>query len=303
MTRESALRDLTKPELDTRLKAARTLAGSARPEDAAALQQALAKEKVAWVRTALRQAILRVSAGEKASGMSDHEFGQLVSEEAFDHIRTVAVSAVTKQIVHEISPVLGLIRLHAKDEIEGYEGSQTRTHVDRLGDWLQALDRLSRAAVPPVFEELDLSATIRGIVEAETTGHSAKVELAGPSPQLIVGDPALIELALANGLRNAIEAVEASHSASDELPPIVINWGDTDQEVWVAVLDKGPGPPLAVDRAFDIGSTNKPDHLGMGLATARQAVESLSGVATLALRSEEGGARFELRWPRPATAE
>jgi len=159
---------------------------------------------------------------------------------------------------------------------------------------------LSQAAVAPILQEFDLSGLARGIVDIEMTGHRARVELAGSTPLLVIGDSTLVELTLANGIRNAIEAVEQLHTKLDDIPPVVINWGETDRDVWVAVLDKGAGPPLAIGRAFEIGSTTKEGHLGMGLATARQAVESLSGTVTLALRSEGGGARFEFRWPKTA---
>ena len=79
----------------------------------------------------------------------------------------------------------------------------------------------------------------------------------------------------------------------------MVNWNVTDVEYWVAILDGGPGPPYGFNRAFDIGSTTKEgDNLGMGLASAKRAIESLSGSIALMPRSEAGGARLEFRWPR-----
>lgn len=298
MSHNQALSALSDPELDKRLAAARTLALGATPADAARLQEALATEKVVWVRTALRQAILRASKQDSTPETTDESIGEVVSVEAFEQIKTIATSAVTRQIVHEIAPVLGVLRLFAKDEISNFEDSRTKRQIDRLADLLRALDRLSRAANAPVLEEFDLSTLAHGVVEAETTGHKVRVDLAGPTPLVVIGDPTLVVLTLANGVRNAIEAVEQLHATSEDIPPVVVNWGETDRDVWIAVLDKGPGPPSAAGRAFEIGTTTKKGHLGMGLATAQQAATSLGGAVTLGLRSEEGGARFEVRWPR-----
>ena len=77
-----------------------------------------------------------------------------------------------------------------------------------------------------------------------------------------------------------------------------MSWEQTDTDVWVAVIDNGVGLATGTDQAFDIGTTTKSKaaHYGMGLSIAREAARSLDGTVSLVPR-EEGGARFELRWP------
>ncbi|MCI0617886.1 HAMP domain-containing histidine kinase [bacterium] len=298
MTRDEALEALKSSDLHTRLQAARLLAQTARAQDVAILKHSLSREKVVWVRTALRQAIARSSAFG-APQIERQDLGDIVPSEIFDQIRTIAVNETTNRIVHEIAPILGILRTYAKDEISDFEKSKTKTQLDRLGDLLHAIDRLSKAAVAPSLQEFDLSEHIRRIADSEMVNNGIRIDLAGPNPLLVIGDASLVEIALANGIRNAIEAVKGLYGESNEsLPPIVINWGETDRDIWIAILDKGPGPPSTVERAFEIGNTTKENHLGMGLPTALQAVKSMLGKISLSLRSESGGARFEFSWPK-----
>lgn len=304
MTREEALEALKSSDLHTRLQSARFLAQSARSEDLEDLNRVLVNEKVVWVRTALRQAIIHASKVDERTTEDAQDLGTIVPTEIFDQIRTIAVNETTKRIVHEIAPILGILRIYARDEIQRFDQSKTKEQLERLGDLLQAIDGLSQAAVAPLLQEFDLSARIRKIVDAEMSARNIRIDLAGQSPHLVVGDPGLIEIALSNGIRNAIEAVLGSHNEIKESPsPVVVTWGETDCDIWIAVLDKGPGPPVAVERAFEIGNTTKENHLGMGLPTALQAVKSMLGRVTLALRAENGGARFEFRWPKTRMSE
>ena len=106
-----------------------------------------------------------------------------------------------------------------------------------------------------------------------------------------------MKLIVANGLRNAIEATESVADSAKLSNRIVISWGETDRDYWIAIVDWGPGLPLGIDRMFDIGSTTQRGHLGMGLAIAERAALSLTGKVTLTPR-EDKGARYEFRWPR-----
>ena len=81
------------------------------------------------------------------------------------------------------------------------------------------------------------------------------------------------------------------------------------QDVAVTVLtidDRGPGIPAShLDRVFTRFFTYRPaegrgDHLGLGLAIARQIVESYGGGISASNR-DGGGARFEVRLPRIET--
>ncbi len=296
MNRTEALAGLESKDLSVRLASARTLSQAALPQDITQLQAALAKESVRWVKDALKKAIQKTSPTQPIIDLPTSD-ESMVSPDVYDQIKAIAVNETTRRLVHEIAPILGMISVHARDEITNFAGSRTRTDIERFRSLLDAFNTLSQAAVAPRLDEMDLSSTIADIAETESEGHSVKVSLAGQRPIMIVGDAALLRFVIGNGLRNAIEATESAPARQGELQAVTITWGTTDRDVWITILDQGPGPPISADRAFDIGNTTKPDHLGMGLAIARQAAESMSGTLLLAPRESHGGARFEFRWP------
>ena len=295
MNRKDALEQITSTDQHSRLQAARFLARFAQPGDREQLQSALRSETVLWIRTALATAIDRAQGGGLDEPGSAEQETPSEEMESVERIRTMAVQEVTQQLVHEIRPILGLIMHHAGHEIASYEQSETRKHLERLGMLLTAFDRLNEASAAPELSEFDVSELLRSIIANERGDRALTVEAAGPTPLIVLGDRTLIEIVLRNGVANAIEATEGQ-------PPepglVVVSWGETDRDYWVSVLDKGPGPPSSPETAFRMGSTTKEEHVGMGLALARQASASLSGTITLEPRSQTGGARFSFRWPK-----
>ena len=112
---------------------------------------------------------------------------------------------------------------------------------------------------------------------------------------MVTSDPALVRLVVCNGIRNALEAVATANPTEPHL--IIINWGETDVDYWVAILDRGAGIVGPLDAAFEIGKSTKQGHSGFGLAVARQAIETLGGTVRLE-PGADGGARYEARWER-----
>jgi C4-dicarboxylate-specific signal transduction histidine kinase len=169
--------------------------------------------------------------------------------------------------------------------------SRAHRKLDRLKDILEAISDLRIAAASAGKMEFDLAATLRELASDEGLARGVPVDLEGHNPFLIVGDRTLVELAISNGLRNAFDAnIEANSPAH-----VVVNWGETDVEYWISVLDGGRGLPGTAEEAFAIGNTTKTDHLGFGLAIARQAMDSVAGVVRLR-NGTAGGALFEVRW-------
>lgn len=294
MTRDEALEALSAGSAHDRLKAARFLSRNSNSADLQRLRAALRDETVSYVRTALELAIKRVSnLAAPATEDTSEEFE--IPEDVRTQIRNEVTEEITGQILHEIASPVGLIASAAAREIPDYENSKTRRHVENLKRLFEAIEQLRSAAAVPRPEEFDLSELLVELV-SETVGTDAvEVSLHGAKPMLIISDRALLRLSASNGIRNAVEAVagiptEKPHS-------IVITWGETDVDYWVAVLDRGPGVTGPAESAFGIGKTTKKGHSGFGLAIARQAIETLGGACTLQ-PTTEGGARFEIRWER-----
>ncbi len=294
MTREKALEILSSGSAHDRLKAARFLAHNSNPSDLQILRDALKSETVSYVCTRLRLAIKRLS--HSSSPVDEDALGEVeIPSDVRGQIRNEVTREVTGQLLHEIASPLGLIASAATREISEYEDSKTKKHVDALKRIFEAIEQLKCATAVPKPQEFDLAKLLIEIVSEPIGSSSVEVSLLGTKPMLITSDPALLRLAISNGIRNAAEAVICS--SGEEPHPIIVNWGETDVDYWVAVLDRGPGVVGPIESAFDIGKTTKKEHSGFGLAIARQAVETLGGVCMLQ-PAKEGGARFEIRWER-----
>lgn len=207
-------------------------------------------------------------------------------------IRAQAVMSFSTILLHEIGSKIGLLSSVASQEIESYESSETAAHIHNLEMIFDGIAELRKAASTPAITEFDIAELIEGIVAIEASGGDVDVSLVGRKPLVLLSDSNLIRLALCNGIRNAVEAVRQVHGPI--IHGIVINWGCTDSEFWVSVIDQGPGLVPSGDVAFEIGKTTKSGHTGFGLAIARQAMEKLNGTATLS-RSPAGGATYEVK--------
>ena len=82
---------------------------------------------------------------------------------------------------------------------------------------------------------------------------------------------------------------------------MVMNWGTTDVDSWLTILDNGPGLSDRVRDPFQFATTTKRAHLGVGLTITRRALSSLGGRGPSSEPPETGGALFEVRWPHDRT--
>jgi signal transduction histidine kinase len=302
MDRDAAFRLLSSDNAHDRLRAARYLSRHATSADHDALQKALAIEEVVWIKRALRQSLER----SVTFNLVIHDEPDLAEPKDdptdIDDVYAQAIEEVTRRLVHEIEPIIGAARYYATKEISDYQKSRTKRELERLESLLRAIHTLSKAAESPNFRECDLAEQIKVTADSESLNHTVKLEMAGPSPLVAETDDSLVKLVVGNGIRNAIEATEAAAATTVGFSNrVVLTWGETDRDYWIAIVDWGSGPPVGIDRMFEIGSTTKKNHLGMGLAIAERAALSLKGKVTLTPR-EDRGTKFEFRWPRSKAA-
>lgn len=292
MDQNEAQQLLLSDDYNDRLRAARFFATNPQAVPGSFLVEAFAKEQVIPVRRALRRVIdsLQQSEAESHEPSDDHR----------QRIRDEALREATGIVLHELSPIIGTIILGAQTEIQHFENSETSRQLGRLTSLLKAFETWNKAARQPNDEEFDLSEVIKQVAEEEGAKLPlVRVDLVGATPLPVVGDRVLIDLALCNGLRNALEATKPS-TQEETASKVLITWDETPELVWVAVLDRGPGLPLGAE-AEKLGASTKRGHLGMGLAVARQAVRSLGGQLSLQPRLD-GGVRYEFSWPKKRTS-
>lgn len=276
-----------------RLEAARHLAEHADDKQVQLIENALAVETVAWVTSALKRALQRARPTGEAPAMQERSE---LSPDQTAQIYSDALETTAKQIIHEIEPILGTLRLSAEAEIAEFDKSDTKRGLERMEALVAGLARLRQAASAPKVEEFALDQCVFAWVAEEATQKPVSILRAGPQETIVDGDKGLVALAFVNGLRNAIDATLTLPVENERYPEITVNWGVTDIDIWIAIVDGGIGFRGNLARAFEIGSTTKAGHLGMGLATAQQAMTSLGG--SVRLIPGERGVRFEMRWPK-----
>lgn len=295
---EHFLRRLKSETQTERLEAARYFASHAVAAHENALRDALARERVLWIRAALKRALTKILPNAEFASAETSVDRDDVPERFAAQVYADALETAASQLIHEIEPVLGTLRLAAEGEVQNFSKSDTCRNLDRLDNLLAAFSRLRRAASAPKVEEFSLDEAVQRCIQETQIPDGIQIQKAGPLQCIVNGDSSLISLCLANGLRNAIEAT-AALSEDTRKPPIAVAWGQTDIDHWISVVDSGVGFKGNLRRAFEMGTTTKEGHLGMGLAIANQALGSMGG--KLLLVPNARGVRFEMRWPKLAS--
>ena len=312
-----------------RLRAARFLARYATSAHRNRVLKIKVAERNSWVRRALDQALQRSEAGRSvAPTVAAGEMQQTAFPDArlYEEIRAQAIEETAALFLHELRQHVGILEGNAAREIDDYACSRTKSSVNRIRSFLDAIDTLRKASAVPTIQEFDMTDLVVRVAEHEATGGRAILEITKESveeiaslnhdaeqamqqtviklslgrrdPVVTTGDPTLVELAVTNGLRNAIEAVLELQEPNPNA--VVLNWGVTDTDSWVVILDEGCGLPTGLGRLTEPGSSTKPKnegHLGMGLPITKSAIESMHGTFQLTPRSRVG-VSCEIRWPR-----
>ncbi len=145
--------------------------------------------------------------------------------------------------------------------------------------------------VPRMINE----AAALALVGSRERGVSARFEL-DPKATPILADQVQIQQVLINLIRNAVEAMESSPVRD----LVVGSRVRDDGRVVISVADSGPGiAPAIADQLFHAFVSTKGSGMGLGLSICRTIIEAHGG-RIRSVRSEMGGAKFEIMLPRPA---
>jgi signal transduction histidine kinase len=222
-----------------------------------------------------------------------------VDPETAREIREQARGEIAELIVHELRHSLTHIELAAEREIHSFLSSDTRRALDEFRTISQSLSQLSDASKGARIVE----ASLPDLVVEATAGMTQSLwppDLIGPPDVVVQVDPGLLRLALVNCVRNAIDA---STAAFRQTSPVLLTWGRTDRDAWVAIHDDGIGLDANIAQLFEPHHTTKggAGHAGLGLTIARNALVAMGGDVSLSPRDPRG-AICELRWPQESAA-
>lgn len=273
-----------------RLKSARYFLRTPSVDHVKLLESWAATEKVGWVKRAIAIAI------ERSNNLVDDDPHIVATdpEQNFGHAYALALKDVAGWILHEMEPLIGLLEVKIKKEVPSYEESESRKHFENLQNYFGAISYLRTVSEIIKVESFDCQGLVAEcLFEHEELGRSV-VRSIGPSETVLVADRRLLKIALVNGLKNAEEASSIA-KITRPVRQTFVNWGESEVEYWIAIVDDGVGLGRMEGRAIKIGESTKPGHFGIGLTIAQQAMQTLNG--TLEIRSPNvTGAVFELRW-------
>jgi len=208
--------------------------------------------------------------------------------------RLVALGQMSSVMAHELRNPLASLKGHAQLLAEGLpQGTRDHTKAERVVLEAERIERLTEDLLAFVRDspldrrKLDPRELVMRTVE--TTGEGRVYVDASAAPLWVSVDEARIARALANLVRNALQA-------SDE-GMVEVRITGADGGFTIEVCDEGPGlPPGEEERIFEPFMTHRVRGTGLGLAVARRAVEQHGGTLVGENRPE-GGAVFRITLP------
>jgi two-component system sensor histidine kinase HydH len=201
------------------------------------------------------------------------------------------VGRFSAQMTHDIrSPLTAL--LGAVQLLDGTENEYLGLVAEQAKRIATIVDRYDRMAR---IEPQKTIVSVNDVAYAIARAHAVETALADPDPELDA-DRALLEAALENVVRNAVEATgQASLVRVETRRSLGL--------VELRVVDQGPGMDArTLERATEDFFTTKANGSGLGLAFARRVVEAHGG--ELSITSRRGkGTTVHLRFPVPIAAQ
>jgi signal transduction histidine kinase len=164
----------------------------------------------------------------------------------------------------------------------------------RIGAIVDRYDRMAR--VEPRKTLVRVNDVVRSVARAHGVPDDTEHLRFAAGDLECDADPALLESAIENVVRNAVEA-----SSSADAVTLATQIDDPSRTVVIRVVDRGTGMDARVlERAVEDFFTTKTDGSGLGLAFVRRVLEAHGGTMTLASRPAphpEQGTTVELRLP------
>ena len=204
--------------------------------------------------------------------------------------RLMMIGQMTSEIAHEINQPLATIGNYSNAGIRmhGTGKLDNETTCDLLRKITKQVERTSQIIVhlrkfsqkrEMHFETLELNGLITDLlklVDAEQHWHGVVLEKHLSDEELyIYGDPILLEQAILNILRNALES--SSQGATDK-PKTIITTRSEHNSVVIGISDNGPGVKAElVSQIFQPFVTTKETGLGLGLSIAKSILDAHHG--------------------------
>jgi len=212
--------------------------------------------------------------------------------------RLTLIGQMTSVLAHEIRNALGSIKGYAQWlEEKAEKGSPQKEALAMVVTGSQRIEALVRELLLYSKEEayheerVELAPLIEEVIVFSTPDPSPGIELNVPSGTYVKVDREKLFRVIANGIRNAMDAV-------DETGTIRISSREKGRWIEVSIEDTGEGlDEKDPDRLFTPFYTTKTDGTGLGLAYSKKVIESMGGFIKLINRTDGPGAVLTIRLP------
>jgi signal transduction histidine kinase len=229
------------------------------------------------------------------------------TEKMADLERAMKTSLMAAAVAHDVKQPLGMALFHAQQLLERFASQPLETDARALLDSLAAESRqvaesIERMrgllrSIETAREPFDLGHVCRSAALASRSladTHGVTITTALPAAAVeFVGDAAQVQVAIANLIMNAVEALAAREAGPREVRLELLAGDDT---VTCVVGDSGPGLDGSTANATP-RSAGKPGGTGMGLHIVRAVLANHRGRLETG-RSPLGGAEFRLVLPK-----
>jgi two-component system sensor histidine kinase DctS len=232
-----------------------------------------------------------------------------------DHLqstaRLVAVGEMASSIAHELNQPLAAISSYCTGAANMLRNDSPPAEVvpaldkaveqaKRAGQVIRRIYSLARHSNDR-FELISLGERIDAalaLMETDIRQRGIRINLDMQAQALIEGDPVLLEQALFNLFRNAVESMRDTTSDQRQ---ISVALTCADRYARLTITDRGCGIGASVaDKLFDPLFTTKAEGMGMGLAICRSVVENHRGRLSFEA-NPEGGTMFHILLPLAAS--
>lgn len=227
--------------------------------------------------------------------------------------RLSALGEMAAGIAHEIRNPLAAIQLYAgmaADDLQDEATHSREAALDNVRKIASAVRGMSAIVndvlsfsrgTEPERSQVDATQLLDRVIAANGPGidqaevHVVRKDL-GRDPMFVFADPGLLQQALLNLVRNAVDAM------SQQEAPRVLTLDVQHDEIGVvlSVSDTGPGiSEDCLDRIFNPFFTTRSTGTGLGLAIVHRIADAHGGSIAVHREPSRGGAVFTLSLPDP----
>jgi signal transduction histidine kinase len=224
--------------------------------------------------------------------MSNMKRAERLDKQRVENERLAQLGAMSAVLAHEIRNPLGAIKGFAQLAREGADARATRP-LDAIVRESKRLEKLVNSLLvygrpsQPVIRRTswtDLASGLEAQARELIGRRPVSCAVSGEVPAFET-DPDLLEQALLNLIRNAIDAIPAGEAGS----VIVTAGSGPGAATTISVEDDGCGLPDEVRaRLFTPFVTTKASGAGLGLSISKKIADSLGGTLTLIARTPRG---------------